>query len=107
MSIKAIDPKTLHQWLMQNEALLVDVREPAEFAEAHIEQALLVPLATVAKDTIPVLNGKKLVFQCRSGRRSEAACARVLAEDSMMDVYNLEGGIMAWIEEGYVVKQGE
>lgn len=96
MPIKTIDVATLKRWMNTGEAVVVDVREPAEHASEKIDGAMLVPLATVSKHTIPSTVGKKLVIHCRSGKRSASACEKLLAEDPNLEVYNLEGGISAW-----------
>ena len=42
VEIKTLDPKTLKSWLDKNEAILIDVREPSEYKEAHIEKVVAV-----------------------------------------------------------------
>ncbi|MCX7122615.1 MAG: rhodanese-like domain-containing protein [Gammaproteobacteria bacterium] len=103
MSIKTVDAQMLKGWLEQNEAVLVDVREPAEHASEKIEGALLLPLAQVCAQALPQHAGKKLVIYCRSGMRSHNACQRLCLEDPSLEVYNLEGGINAWAAAGQSV----
>lgn len=100
MTIKNIDAKTLKKWLNNNEAVIVDVREPAEHVANKIEGSNLVPLATICKKSLPQYKNKKLVFHCQKGGRSQSACQRLLAEDESLEIYNLEGGLSAWIAEG-------
>ena len=100
MTIKNIDAKTLKKWLDNNEAVIVDVREPAEHESSKIEGSNLVPLATICKKTLPQFKGKKLVLHCHGGRRSQSACQKLLAEDQNLEVYTLEGGISAWLSAG-------
>ncbi len=104
MPIKTVDAKTLKQWLANNEAVVVDVREPAEHASSKIEGAVLLPLAQVSKNNLPDYQGKKLVVHCHAGMRSSNACQRLLAEDPSLEIYNLEGGIKAWAEAGQVIQ---
>ncbi len=104
MPIKTVDATTLKQWLERNEAVVVDVREPAEHASEKIEGAVSLPLAQVSKQTLPEHQGKKLVVHCRSGMRSSNACQRLLAEDPSLEIYNLEGGIKAWTDAGQGVQ---
>ena len=103
MPLKTIDAKTLKTWLDNHEAVLVDVREPAEHAAEHIKGATLLPLANVSKSTLPSCAGKKLVIHCRKGGRGGAACEKLLAEDPSLDIYNLEGGMEAWNAAGLAV----
>jgi rhodanese-related sulfurtransferase len=96
MPVKTVNPSTLQQWLNKGEAVVVDVREPAEYAASNIAGSTLLPLANVSKSALPQTAGKKLVVHCQSGKRSASACARLLSEDPMMEIYELEGGIAAW-----------
>ncbi len=103
MPMKTVDAATLKRWIASGEAVVVDVREPAEHAAENIHGARLVPLSTVTKSAIPCCEGKKLVIHCRSGKRSTSACEKLLAEDPNLEVYNLEGGISAWGAAGHAV----
>jgi len=96
MTIKSVDATTLKTWLKNDEVVLIDVREPAEYAESNIAGAKLIPLAFVCKSVLPNFENKKLVMQCRSGKRSMTACERLVAEDGNIEVYNLEGGILGF-----------
>jgi rhodanese-related sulfurtransferase len=105
MSIQSVDANTLKTWLDKSQAVLVDVREPAEHQAEYISAAALVPLSTVCLKALPSSTGKKLVLHCRSGKRSASACEKLLAENPNLDIYNLEGGIMAWASAGNPVKK--
>ncbi|MBP7709720.1 MAG: DUF2892 domain-containing protein [Rickettsiales bacterium] len=107
MPIKNINPQTLKNWLENNEAVLVDVREPAEHAAENISEANLVPLTTLQKESLPNLANKKLVIHCRSGARSQKACDKLLAQDCNLEIYNLEGGISAWVGAGHEVNSSK
>lgn len=100
MSVKSIDPHTLNQWLSHNEALLIDVREPAEHAANRIDGAHLIPLGQINTGALPETNGKILVIHCLKGGRGQTAAERLLAENPALDIYNLEGGITAWNAAG-------
>jgi rhodanese-related sulfurtransferase len=104
MAIKTIDSNTLKNWLDKDEAVLVDVREHAEYEAEHIQGAILLPLGKVSKATLPQVAGKKLVFQCKAGKRGGMACEKLLAEMPDLEIYNLEGGITAWTQAGYSAK---
>ena len=103
MPIKTIDVPTLKRWLDNQEAILIDVREPAEHDDKRIAGAILIPLATLAKNKLPPLEGHKLVLHCHLGRRSLSACNKLIIEEPSLDIYNLEGGIDAWGQQGYPV----
>jgi rhodanese-related sulfurtransferase len=100
MTVKNIDAKTLKKWLENNEAIVIDVREPSEHEAEKISGSNLLPLAKVCKSSLPKYENKKLVLHCRSGKRSTSACQKLLGEDSTLEIYNLEGGISAWSVEG-------
>lgn len=103
MALCSVDANTLKQWLDSGEAMLVDVREPAEHAAEKIGGSALLPLRSVSKSALPPCEGKKLVLHCRKGGRSASACAKLLEEDPAMDLYNLDGGIEAWQAAGLAV----
>jgi rhodanese-related sulfurtransferase len=105
MGLKTIDAATLKQWLEKDEAVLVDVREPGEHAAQSIAGAKLIPLSGVCKKALPDCTGKKLVVHCMKGGRGNTACAKLLAEDPSLEIYNLEGGISAWCEAGLGVNK--
>jgi rhodanese-related sulfurtransferase len=79
---------------------LVDVREPQEYEEVNIG-GRLVPLGkvqTMQVEELEDLKGEEVIVYCRSGRRSMLAC-QVLEQLGFKDTYNLEGGILAWIDK--------
>lgn len=104
MALQTIDAPTLKRWLDTGEAVLLDVREPAEYQAEHIAGATLLPLAAVSQSALPAYAGKKLVIHCRKGGRGGSACEKLLAQDPALDLYNLEGGISAWVGAGYPVQ---
>ena len=80
----------------QEKAVLIDVREPAEFAAGHAAGARNVPLSTL--DTAKGLPSNKalpLVLVCASGARSSRAVAQ-LRKAGYSSVHSLAGGTEAW-----------
>ena len=98
--MKTMTVRELKNALEQGDVCLIDVREPEEYAEMSIPGAHLIPLSTFSCDQLPV-GVNKFVIHCRSGKRSEMACTRILAEQPELDVSNLEGGILAWKAAGF------
>jgi rhodanese-related sulfurtransferase len=90
-----LTPHQVKTALDANEILLVDVREPEEFAAEHIKGALNVPLSTFDPETLPDSGGKTLVLQCAGGRRSGLAVGQCLAAGQAVDTH-LAGGLAAW-----------
>lgn len=103
MPMRNVDPITLKGWLDKGEAVLIDVREPAEYAAENIPGARLLSLASLTSRTLPDISDKKLVVHCKAGKRGHMACEKLLAEVPDLEVYNLEGGISAWLQEGQSV----
>lgn len=104
-TIQSIDIKTAAEWLQKKEAVIVDVREPNEYATMHIKGAILLPLGSITVSKLPALTNKKLIVHCQLGKRGEMACAKLLQSNSGLPVYNLEGGIDAWQKAGLPVEK--
>lgn len=102
--IAEISPAAAARELEAGGVALVDTREPHEYEEAHIEGGRLVPpglLRDEIESAVPDHSQRVLVY-CRSGNRSAKAAAE-MAELGYADVANVEGGILAWQEEGLPV----
>jgi rhodanese-related sulfurtransferase/rubrerythrin len=77
--------------------LLIDVRQPREYAEGHIPGAKLIPLPDIENRLDEIEPGKDLVFYCRTGGRSAVAAALIKdAAERKGALYNLVGGIAGW-----------
>lgn len=99
--------------MVKEDVFVLDVRTPAEFNSSHIEGATLIPvtnafgsnvssemLLDARTDEIP--QNKKILVYCRTGQRSTAA-SKILINEGNSQVYNMAGGINAWINAGYPV----
>jgi rhodanese-related sulfurtransferase len=86
--------------LMNQGALLVDVRTRAEFDAGHIIEARHVPQDDLAQsaDSLKRFKDKPVITCCETGMRSGAA-ARVLKAQGFNKVVNLRGGLQAWRAE--------
>jgi rhodanese-related sulfurtransferase len=86
------------------ELILIDCREQGEWDEAHIEAAQFLPLSNFEEEMKKITNKEAVVVcQCRSGKRSFAAAMK-LQDEGFESLFNLEGGILAWLEAGYPTK---
>lgn len=94
-----LTPAEVHAALADHRILLVDVREPAEFAAERIHGAVNFPLSTFDPDALPAADDKLIVLQCGSGKRSGMAVERCQAAGHGIDCH-LAGGIMAWKTAG-------
>lgn len=103
--VHQLDVWTAKSWIDAGEAVLVDVREPHEFAVEHIPGAALVPLSRFEPGQVPGHVGKRLILSCRSGQRSYTAGTRMIAAGHG-PVYNLEGGILHWKQAGFPTSHG-
>jgi adenylyltransferase/sulfurtransferase len=74
--------------------VLLDVREPREYAKAKIEGSTLIPLGFLASRLGELDKSAKLVVHCKVGGRSASAVH--LLREKGYDAVNLEGGIDAW-----------
>ena len=93
------DVQGFAELIADTNVVVLDVRTAAEFAEGHIQRAILIDqgqsdFVETAKATLPT--DKKIAVYCRSGRRS-ANAAGILADIGYQCV-NLKGGIIAWQE---------
>jgi L-ascorbate metabolism protein UlaG (beta-lactamase superfamily)/rhodanese-related sulfurtransferase len=80
---------------------VLDVRSAAEYAEGHIDGAILIDQGQddfMEKAKAGLEKSKKIAVYCRSGRRSANAARRLAAEG--FQCVNLKGGIMAWKDAG-------
>ncbi len=102
--MKTMTASELKKRLETNEVLLIDVREPAEHRSEYIEGSCLIPLNEITIDRLPSTE-KPIVIHCRSGKRSTDACTKLLAIKPSLDIASLEGGIVAWIQNGFYVKK--
>jgi rhodanese-related sulfurtransferase len=103
---QGIDAKQA-QTMVGSGALLLDVREPAEYAAIHAPNAKLIPLGEVGSrlNELEAYKNKPIAVMCRSGRRSAKAVA-LLQEAGFTQVSNVQGGIQAWEQAGLeVIKQ--
>ncbi len=101
-----ISPETVHRWIGDGEAVLVDVREAGELAQARLEEAVHVPMSAFDPELIPVDTGKKVVFICAQGARSEQVRQFVVAQGILTKAYNMAGGLIAWAEAGLPLAAG-
>jgi len=92
-------PQQIHDAMVRGEIILIDVREPAEYAAERIHGAMLFPLSTFDPQALPDAVGKALVFQCGSGKRSETAYDKATRAGVSVRAH-MAGGIGAWKAAG-------
>jgi adenylyltransferase/sulfurtransferase len=96
--MKTITPKEFEQLRLSGEAYqLIDVREQFE-ADIAFMGGELIPLSTVVDSVDKIKKDRKVIVHCRSGKRSGDAILK-LEKLGFENLYNLEGGILAYSDE--------
>ena len=97
--LKEITAKELYDLQVKGDPFqLIDVREPHEYDIVNIG-AELIPLATVADNSDRIDRNKKVIVHCKMGGRSAKAIRELEEKFGFTNLYNLKGGILAYIDE--------
>jgi rhodanese-related sulfurtransferase len=100
-----LDARDLSAMLASGTALVVDVREPDEFADGHIAGAVNLPLSRFDPSELPAPCDKVIVLNCAGGRRSATALARCAATRSDVNTHLYEG-IAGWVSASLPLVSG-
>jgi hydroxyacylglutathione hydrolase len=95
--VQRIGVEELPSWLAAHQAMIVDVREPAEYAAARIPGAVSIPQADLATRLNEIPRDRELLLVCAGGTRSIRA-AQFLHAVGYERVTNLDGGTNGWLE---------
>lgn len=89
------------QLINQGKTLVLDVRDAAEFASGHLQNAKHIPLAELAERLKEIEKSKNstVITVCERGVRS-ASAANLLSKAGFAQVSSLEGGVAAWKSQG-------
>jgi rhodanese-related sulfurtransferase len=97
--MKEISVQELKQMLEKKEDFqLIDVREEYEYEWANLGGELI-PLGTIVNNLDKIKKDKKVIIHCKSGARSSAVIDTLEKQFGFTNLYNLKGGIMAYINE--------
>ena len=101
--IHLLEPQTLKKWLANDEVFLIDVREQSEYNDVNIKGSTLIPVGQITLNEVikKNINNNKIVIHCKLGGRSMTACKKLVAENPEIEVWNVEGGITAWLNMDY------
>ena len=99
--MRSVTVQELKAALDAGDPVVVDVREPGEFAMGHVPGARLVPLQTVPS-LLGQLPDEPVYLVCAVGARSAQAAA-FLAHHGV-DAVNVDGGTRDWVHAGYPVE---
>ena len=96
---KEITAKDLYDWQVKGKKFkLIDVREPSEYKIVQIG-GTLIPLSTISEHADEIPNDMDVVFLCKSGIRSLKAIKELEEKFAFNNLYNLKGGILAYIDQ--------
>lgn len=101
--MRSVTVHQLRQALHASDVLVVDVREPGEFAAGHVPGAQLRPLATVPTLIGDLPADRPVYLVCAVGGRSGQAAAFLSRHG--VDAVNVDGGTQEWIAAGYPVER--
>lgn len=102
IKLNPISAPELKQKLDSGDAVLIDIRETDEHAREHVLGARLAPLSAIDAHDFDRDHAKVAVFHCKSGMRTQANAAKLLAH-GFREAYYLDGGIEAWKRAGLPV----
>lgn len=96
---QVVTPLEAVMLINQEDALVLDVREPHEWAKGHIAGARLISLGELEKRLAELegLKSKPVIVTCQTGTRSPAACKKLI-QAGFTRVYLLKNGMTAWEE---------
>jgi rhodanese-related sulfurtransferase len=102
MSLRSISPPEARRLLDQG-AILVDVREADEHARERVTGARHLPLSRLDEAHLALQQGHPVIFHCRSGARTLGNAARLADKAGDCEALILEGGLDAWKKGGLPV----
>lgn len=91
-------PRQVRDLLEQGAIQLIDVRQTHEHEAGRIGGGRLVELSELGSEAASIDRETPVVFYCRTGARS--AMATQAFEQAGFDVHNMEGGLVAWVQDG-------
>jgi len=94
--------------LINNDAMVIDLRSAESFSRGHIVNAKNIPLDELDahRDTVAKSKGKPIVAVCDNGASSNKAVAS-LRKSGFESAYGLKGGMTAWSQAGLPVVTGK
>jgi rhodanese-related sulfurtransferase len=103
LKVQHLDLDMMKAGMGDGSILVVDVREPHEFAMGHMPGAVSLPLSRFDLDALPTQSGKRIVFSCAAGVRSMQALA--IAQDAGLSLQeHYRGGFKEWAAMGEPVE---
>jgi rhodanese-related sulfurtransferase len=106
MQIVDLDLETVREGLADGSILLIDVREPHEFAMGHVPDSVSMPLSTFDPAAIPDAGGRRIVLSCAAGVRSRHALMMAQAAGLPLTEH-YAGGFKDWVMAGEEIARGD
>lgn len=100
VTVENVSVEELQRGLADGTIVLVDVREPDEFAAGRIPGSILNPLRSFDPAALPKAAGKRVVLSCRSGNRSLRALEIAQASGRTDVTAHYPGGMNGWMAAG-------
>lgn len=99
--VKEVGNLNVTHLINHQNAVLLDVREAAEYPGGRLPNAIQIPLSELPARVgeLEKLKGRPIVVYCARGQRSRGA-GHVLAKLGFADIYQLHGGLKAWKDAG-------
>ena len=82
--------------------VILDVRNPSEFDDGHIEGAINIPVDYLAERLDELSKDDELLVYCRTGNRS-ARAVEILDDNGFTKIFHMDEGITGWLDAGYPV----
>lgn len=101
-SLSPMTPIEAKRLMESDAAILIDIRESDEHAREHVLGARLAPLSSIDAHDFDRDHDKIAIFHCKSGMRTQANAAALLAR-GFSKAFFLDGGLEAWKRQGYPV----
>jgi rhodanese-related sulfurtransferase len=107
LGFKEIKPGEAVALINHQNAVVLDVREPAEYSTGHILNSVNVPLAALDEriGELEPYRGRPVIVCCRTGPRAARASA-LLRRNDFASVSKLSGGVLAWESAGLPLSKG-
>lgn len=95
--VKRVSPLDATQLINREDAVVLDVRTDGEFNQGHIVNAVHIPQKQVIEqlEKLRKYRDRPIIAACRTGQMAGSVC-NVLRKNGFEQVYNLQGGLLAW-----------
>ena len=93
------------EMIVQQEVVLLDVRNVEEYNSSHIPGAILIPLDELESRLAELNPSSYILVYCSTGGCQSEKAPRILVSNDFIHVWNLKGGFVQWKVQGFPVTQ--